>query len=64
MYHFVTEMCTPVHISVPKWSIVGYRDGAMWVFFCNGSVMCSNVISYHMTRYQRFFCKLALENNE
>ena len=26
MHHFVTEMCTYVHISVTKWSIVG------WIF--------------------------------
>ena len=24
MYHYVTEMCTHVHISVTKWCIVGY----------------------------------------
>ena len=30
MYHFVTEMCTHVHISVTKWYIVGYGAGALW----------------------------------
>ena len=30
MHHFVTEMCTHVHISVTKWSIVGYGTGALW----------------------------------
>ena len=25
MHHFVTEMCTYVHISVTKWCIVGYE---------------------------------------
>ena len=30
MDHFVTEMCTYVHISVTKWCIVGYRTGALW----------------------------------
>ena len=30
MHHFVTEMCTHVHISVTKWCIVGYRTGALW----------------------------------
>ena len=30
MYHFVTEMCTHVHISVTKWCIVGYMTGALW----------------------------------
>ena len=30
MYHFVTEMCTYVHISVTKWCIVGYLSDALW----------------------------------
>ena len=30
MHHFVTEMCTRVHISVTKWYIAGYRIGALW----------------------------------
>ena len=30
MHHFVTEMCTHVHISVTKWCIVGYGVGALW----------------------------------
>ena len=30
MHHFVTEMCTHVHISVTKWCIVGYGTGALW----------------------------------
>ena len=30
MHHFVTEMCTCVHISVTKWCIVGYETGALW----------------------------------
>ena len=29
MHHFVTEMCTRVHISVTKWCIVGYLSGAL-----------------------------------
>ena len=29
MHHFVTEMCTCVHISVTKWCIVGYLSGAL-----------------------------------
>ena len=29
MHHFVTEMCTYVHISVTKWCIVGYGIGAV-----------------------------------
>ena len=30
MHHFVTEMCTHVHISVTKWCIVGCTTGALW----------------------------------
>ena len=37
MHHFVTQMCTNVHISVTKWCIVGYGTGALWDL-CNRSV--------------------------
>ena len=30
MHHFVTEMCTHVHISGIKWCIVRYGTGALW----------------------------------
>ena len=30
VHHFVTEMCTRVHISVTKWCIVGYLSNASW----------------------------------
>ena len=30
MHHFITEMCTYVHISVTKWYIVGFTTGALW----------------------------------
>ena len=29
MHHFVTEMCTHVHISVTEWCIVGHVTGAL-----------------------------------
>ena len=38
MYHFVTEMCTYVHISVTKWCIVGYGTGALWDL-CSRSII-------------------------
>ena len=38
MHHFVTEMCTYVHISVTKWGIVGYGTGALWDL-CNMSII-------------------------
>ena len=31
MHHYVTEMCTWVHISVTKWWIAGYLTNALWV---------------------------------
>ena len=30
MFHFVTEMCMCVHLSVSKWCIVGCRTSALW----------------------------------
>ena len=30
MHHFVTEICTCVHISVTKWCIVGYLANILW----------------------------------
>ena len=32
MHHFVTEMCTYVHISVTKWCIVGCLSKGLWDF--------------------------------
>ena len=37
MHHFVTEMCTHVHISVTKCCIVGYGTDAFWDLW-NGSI--------------------------
>ena len=34
--HFVTEMCTRVHISATKWCITGYLSDALWDL-CDGS---------------------------
>ena len=38
MHHFVTEMCTRVHISVTKWCILGYGTDAFWDLW-DGSVV-------------------------
>ena len=47
MHHFVTEMCTRVHISVTKWCIVGYEIGALWDW-CNRSIgPWSMMMSWH-----------------
>ena len=37
MHHFVTEMCTHVHISVTTWCIEGYGTDALW-HLCNRSM--------------------------
>ena len=36
IHHFVTEMCTCVHISVTKWCIVGYLSNALWDLWNGG----------------------------
>ena len=38
MHHFLTEMCTCVHISVTKWCIVGYLSDALWDLW-DGSII-------------------------
>ena len=43
MYHFVTEMCTYVHISVTKWYIMGYGTGALWDLFNRSIVVIMSV---------------------
>ena len=53
MQHFVTEMCTCVHISVTKWCIVGYLSDALWDLW-NGSItilptlwcICNNLLQH------------------
>ena len=40
MHHFVTEMCTHVHISVTKCCIVGYGTDAFWDLW-DGSIRIS-----------------------
>ena len=37
MHHFVTEMCTHMHISVTKWCIVGCGSDTLWDL-CNWSI--------------------------
>ena len=33
MHHFVTEMCTHVHISVTKWCTMEYGTSSLWDFY-------------------------------
>ena len=49
MHHFVTEMCTHVHISVTKWCIVGYETVALWNL-CNRLIgpLETSLKSYHI----------------
>ena len=44
MHHFVTEMCTCVHISVTKWCIVGYFSDALWDLW-NGYTVAQETIT-------------------
>ena len=44
MHHFVTEMCTCVHISVTKWCIVGYLFDALWDLWDGCIVMNSSFV--------------------
>ena len=41
LHHFVTQMCACVHISVTKWSIVGYFSNAFWDLW-DGSILCDH----------------------
>ena len=45
MLRFVTEMWTWVHISVTKWSIVGYGTGVLWDL-CNRSMGITFGVSF------------------
>ena len=51
MHHFVTEMCTHVHISDTKWYIVGYGTGAVWDLWDESiwwhQPITSTYVSYH-----------------
>ena len=47
MHHFVTEMCTCVHISVTKWCIVGYISDALWDLWDDTSLCLMLMSSTH-----------------
>ena len=60
MHHFVTEMCTHVHISVTKWCIMGYLSDASWHFWdgytniiwvIHQKITCHHTKSEHFTTY-------------
>ena len=50
-HHFVTEMCTCVHISVTKCCVVGYWYNVSWDLW-DGSVLVKEVMSQHWGRYE------------
>ena len=57
MQHFVTEMCTFVHISVTKWCIVGYLSDALWHLW-DGSI----VVMLSCTQCYIFICVIPSDN--
>ena len=57
MHHFVTEMCTYVHISFTKWYIVGYATVALWDL-CNRPI---NLVGIHLLT--EFICDYVMEKH-
>ena len=60
MYHFVTEMCTYVHISDAKWCIMGYLSDALWDFL-DGSINFMDTFillnpRVYLMKYKHSFC--------
>ena len=51
MHHFVTEMCTRVHISVTKWWIVGYGMDAFWDLWDGSSLNTKPLMQENGLRY-------------
>ena len=60
VHHFVTEMCTRVHISVTKWCIVGYGTGEFWNLWdgsiptqwpCLSCLVLFCLVLYHIVLY-------------
>ena len=49
MHHFVTEMCTHVHISVTKCCIVGYGTDAFWDLW-DGSISWHFIKSHKVSK--------------
>ena len=72
MHHFVTEMCTGVHISVSKWCIVGYLSSAFWdlwdgsikarvaqpSFSCSDHLLSQGIVSLTFWKLSKMFSKL------
>ena len=52
MHHFVTKMCTHVHISVTKRCSVGYLSGALWGLWY-GCIDLATIYSVYITIWDR-----------
>ena len=50
MHHFVTEMCTCVHISVTKWCILGYLSRALWNLW-DGYIDIRKIVLVHQCKW-------------
>ena len=50
MHNFVAEMCIHAHISVTKWCIVGYGNGALWGLCKRSIIDVCTVESRYLTR--------------
>ena len=59
MHHFVTEMCTHVHISVTKWCIVGYDTDAFWDLW-DGSIASHINLQMQLLSHARTIVNLLL----
>ena len=49
IHHIVTEMWTPVQISVTKWCIVGYLSDVLWDLW-DGTIWASLINGHHWSR--------------
>ena len=60
MHHFVTEICTCVHISVTKWSVVGHLSNALWDLW-DGSIFGGH---FHSLVYKSEVSSVDLSNGK
>ena len=66
MHHFVTDMCTYVHISVTKWCIVGYLSNALWDLWDWSNMhiwACHNDIQLYNILKATFYINLTIPHN-
>ena len=51
IHHFVTKMCTHMHMSVTKWCIVRYGTGALWDLWIWSTQWGMSPLSVLLSRY-------------